>query len=1007
MRDLIELYEEHDDVAMRRMLEAGGLESSFGRQLRNYMSVRKMHEGHDFPSVKVEYVARDGHLGRRAVRVCCAEDRESMTSLTTMLREVRAWAAHGLYHDVDMENAQPSLALQLCRKHGIEAPALEDYVENREARLEEVKLACEVSREEAKQLFLRIAFLGSADAWAAEARAESSTIPSFVRALQREYKRSMALIVAEYPAAVEQQRRQRPDSSNPLATAASYVLQDVERRCLDALHDAVVASGLRVGALIYDGLLVRRGDNIDLLPRSLLEAWEASVLSETGFTVHLKEKAWDLKGVMVGPVTSAVASLPPPPPIEARLLELGLLRRKTCNFQTLPLDTCVEMMEVPRRAAAAALPADLADRRRVVGAGYLQRLDVENADRLYVLLSREEDAEDAVLLGIDPVSLVLSVDGRENVASLKAVLPTDIDISCVHQCIESALTWFVHAQTPSCVSFSGYRPGVATPSCTVEVSNPFAGSHSLVGARVTGVAGVSSKVITNRSKLAMLQEVLMKTLDRARDLYGITPIINIYENCFNTNNTSITNTTASEPAPNNFEILCEVLLKDAEEHGYRKADETVYAPIAGCPCAYARLMSYKEYLNAVLKHRPEFRRTTRVFDELVKFLINYRVDEMPELVRDQDLLSFRDGVLELSSLRFTAYEGMDAAMLRRCARHHIEGEYGTGTSLDCPLFEHVLSSQFHPDVAELLCALLGRLLFPVGKLDNWQVMPFLVGLGSTGKSLILLVMQKLFSPGAYGNLSGARREEIFGLANLHDKEVIFGRDMPARLSGLLPQELMQSMTTGEDVEVPRKGLRALQVPWTAPMVMASNHMPDYVNVGNNVGRRLVVFKFGTAVRSPREDLLGAIVGSELPGVVRRTLRAYHASLERAREAGGFWRMVPPVILEWQSSLAAATNKLYSFLTMEDSERGCAIACVEGRVTWLSELKGAYERAMGCKLGEVDASVLEQLGYTLGDKYEHVCLACKQIARSRGGSCCPLYNNVNRDRKRVIYNMELI
>ena len=663
----------------------------------------------------------------------------------------------------------------------------------------------------------------------------------------------------------------------------------------------------------------------------------------------------------------------------------------------------------PRRAAASVLPGLLSDRARVVGAGYLQRLDVENADRLYVLLSREGQEDRGVLLGIHPTSLVLSVDGRENAGSLKAMLPSDMDISCVHQCIESALTWFVQAHTPSCVSFSGYRAGVETPTCKVEVTNPFAPSQSLIGAKVTGMQGVSNKIITNKGKLAMLQEVLQRTLQAARDEYGLTPIINIYENCFNGNTltTTVNNTTAvtaEAETPNNFEMLCEVLLKHAQEQRHRKADEVVYAPVAGSPCGYASYCSYKAYLNEVLKGEPGFRRASRVFDELLRFLVNYRVDEMPELVRDEDLLSFRNGVLELSSMRFTSYgEGFPESLLERCARHHVDGEYSE--SATCPLFEQVLSTQFEPDVSEVLCALLGRLLFPVGKLDNWQVMPYLVGLGSTGKSLILQVMHKLYTPGRVGNLSGTKREEIFGLANLYDKEVIIGRDLPPRLSTVLPQELMQSMTTGEDVEVPRKGLTALQVAWRVPLVMASNHMPDYVNVGNNVGRRLVTFKFTKAVRSPREDLLGAIAREELPGVVRRILRSYHAARERADARGGFWRMVPAEILEWQSSLAAATNKLYKFLTMEDEERGCSIAREEGRVTWVTDLKAAYERAMGSKLGgEVDASVLEQLGYALS--YENVCKACKQIAKGGRTRCCESYDSTKRSKVLVVQNMVL-
>ena len=82
---------------------------------------------------------------------------------------------------------------------------------------------------------------------------------------------------------------------------------------------------------------------------------------------------------------------------------------------------------------------------------------------------------------------------------------------------------------------------------------------------------------------------------------------------------------------------------------------------------------------------------------------------------------------------------------------------------------------------ELLCALLGRTLLPLNRLDRWQVLPFLVGIGGTGKSLLLTVLQHLFAHGRVGNL-GCRREEVFGLANLVDKDVVIGRDLPHKTS---------------------------------------------------------------------------------------------------------------------------------------------------------------------------------------------------------------------------------
>ena len=58
--------------------------------------------------------------------------------------------AHDQYTDVDMVNAHPAILSQLFLKLGLACPALERYVDEREAVLAETGLG----RDEAKQAFL-------------------------------------------------------------------------------------------------------------------------------------------------------------------------------------------------------------------------------------------------------------------------------------------------------------------------------------------------------------------------------------------------------------------------------------------------------------------------------------------------------------------------------------------------------------------------------------------------------------------------------------------------------------------------------------------------------------------------------------------------------------------------------------------------------------------------------------------------------------------------------------
>jgi hypothetical protein len=120
--------------------------------------------------------------------------------------------------------------------------------------------------------------------------------------------------------------------------------------------------------------------------------------------------------------------------------------------------------------------------------------------------------------------------------------------------------------------------------------------------------------------------------------------------------------------------------------------------------------------------------------------------------------------------------------------------------------------------------------------------------------------------------------------------------------------------------------------------------------------------------------------------------------------GGFWKAVPPKLLEWQGLLASATNKLHAFLSMEDDERGCKIERVEGNVTWLQDFKAAYEACMGHGTFVSDTATFHAFGYRISESRENVCKSCKQLAKSRSGRCCENYSNADRGKKVVIHGM---
>ena len=563
------------------------------------------------------------------------------------------------------------------------------------------------------------------------------------------------------------------------------------------------------------------------------------------------------------------------------------------------------------------------------------------------------------------------------------------DLATIHKDIKTGLPWWLRRPDDNHVVFS-----TQDQLTHIDLLNMDAPGGQVANVRQEGHRAAR---VTTKKDMAVLQSMVSSSVKHALvNRYGMGCWINGDNNTVNTVNN--VNVYTGDAENGDFDLIRIKLLNHAKERRYRKANGNVYAPVEGCPCGYMVLCQYDKYINVALKNDTVYLSNPLRFKQMKSFLQEYDVDEMPAYEPEWELLSFGNGVLLLDSNTFAPYASAGPELTSRVARYHIANEYMG--HVDTPLLDGVLSAQFDPDVAELLCALLGRLLFPVGKVDNWQVMPYLVGVGGTGKSVILSIVGGMVGPGKVGNLS-SKREEIFGMANLLDKEIVIGRDMPAKLSGTLSQELMQVMVTGEEIEVPRKGLPALQIKWVAPVVMASNHMPDYQNMGGNVGRRLATICFNNPVDRPQGGLLAGIMAHELPNIVCRFVRAYHALCERA--AGDFWNSVPGVMLDWQNDMAASTNKLHAFLGMDEDERGCRISRVEGAVTWVHDFKAAYKDKMaGCKF-ESDPATFHQFGYRLSAKEENVCKSCRKLAKV---GCCAMYGGSNRIKKKVIYNMEL-
>jgi phage/plasmid-associated DNA primase len=304
-------------------------------------------------------------------------------------------------------------------------------------------------------------------------------------------------------------------------------------------------------------------------------------------------------------------------------------------------------------------------------------------------------------------------------------------------------------------------------------------------------------------------------------------------------------------------------------------------------------------------------------------------------------------------------------------------------------------------------AMVGRLIYDIKELDDWQACLMLYGDGGTGKGTLVRLIAAMFPDLDVGAIA-SNFEQKFGLEPLYTKRLVVVPDMPRHFSRVLDQQLFQSMVSGDDVPVARKGVVGLaKVRWLAHLLIASNYPLDYNDLGGAISRRVVTIPFVKKVVARNDKLEPRIKKDELVTVLVRCLTRYH---ELVKQVAGrdFWEHgVPAQVRDAKAELARDTNPLADFLANGDDHY--QIIEVTGAFTSREELSNAFSNHMqyvhkkyGRTLG-TDLHPIKQAGYQKINKKK--CKICNAIPASTA-TCGDHYNKKNRRNVVGFENMQI-
>jgi hypothetical protein len=301
--------------------------------------------------------------------------------------------------------------------------------------------------------------------------------------------------------------------------------------------------------------------------------------------------------------------------------------------------------------------------------------------------------------------------------------------------------------------------------------------------------------------------------------------------------------------------------------------------------------------------------------------------QFPDLVRDRHVFSFRNGVYLAAKDVFVRYgspEASTALPSDLVAAKYFDLEFvdpGSGSApekpddawlddIPTPHLQSILDYQgMGREVTRWMFIMLGRLLYDLNEHDRWQVIPYLKGAASSGKSTILTSVCKSFYDAADVGVLSNNIERKFGLSALHDKFLFVGPEIKSDVA--VEQAEFQSVASGEPMQLAVKFKTAVSIVWKVPGILAGNEVPGWVDNSGSINRRIVLFEFTKRVDNGDMDL-GKKLGGEMAAILLKANRGYLWAVKHFAR-NNIWKHLPEEFHRAKQEFTENVNSLVHFL----------------------------------------------------------------------------------------------
>lgn len=232
---------------------------------------------------------------------------------------------------------------------------------------------------------------------------------------------------------------------------------------------------------------------------------------------------------------------------------------------------------------------------------------------------------------------------------------------------------------------------------------------------------------------------------------------------------------------------------------------------------------------------------------VTQYLTECPSSEFEDLKKDRHVFSFNNGIYitKVKNVdRWIPFDGPEAKNIgasvvaskyfdlefEDCSQKNGYEDWFDIIKQKCPNFKSVVDKQsWSEDVKRLLCILMGRMLYDIGELDDWQVCFFLLGVPGSGRSMIIDTLKQFYEPEDIGTI-----KKKFCLKSLIEKKIVIYPEIEDKIVDL---EELQFMISGESIQINSMFKQTTSLKFNPHIIIAGNIAPD------NISRNTTVFPF--------------------------------------------------------------------------------------------------------------------------------------------------------------------